>query len=376
MAWLNETAGTATFVLGHIYSNFLPSIPNIAEYQIERGNYYTWSVALSIRNKEGQFKYIYTYDSKGRQEVPSNKIVKIPNQCCDYDLTKVTHYSYSIRTYETENTEDWYGQGGTAYWIFNLDANKGFIPVNPNLNTSKKFSITQDTTSINIASMIGKMYGTSIRFNDQQFYHYILPIDTLQKNYKLEIDPNIGPTQTYEFTSSVYGFLDYNALISQGLSLPLKFNTKITNLKYNYIDSITPTLGSAFPFVRRNGAQSYRTFTIESMIAFEADEMKEFIKLPSIDDVQDNYDKNLLKQRIYRDAVLEFIHDGKVKLFRSAQEGDMIVRLSNISLTPNAQLDRNIWTFSAQATEVAAPTMENLEKYGLAIVGPLELAEG
>lgn len=372
MAWLGE-AGTATFVLGHIYSNFLSSIPNIATYQIKRGEYYTWSVSLNVRNKEGAFKTIYTYNSGNRQLVPPNKIINIPNQCFGYDLTKVTHYSYSILTYDTEDAKDWYGQGGTAYWIFNLDANKGFIPVNPNLNISKKFIITQGETSTNISSMIGKIYGTSIRFNDQQFYHYILPIDTLQKNYNLAIDPNIGTTQTYEFTSSVYGFLDYNVLISQGLSLPLKFNTKITNLKYNYIDSITPTLGSAFPFIRRNGAQNYRTFTIESMIAFEADEMKEFIKLPPIDGVQDDYDKNLLKQRVYRDAVLEFLHDGKVKLFRSAQEGDMIVRLSNISLTPNEQLDRNIWTFSAQATEVAAPTMENLAKYGLAIVGPLEL---
>lgn len=174
----------------------------------------------------------------------------------------------------------------------------------------------------------------------------------------------------YTFRSPM--LLDHSTLSQGDTIFPLKFNEKITNLKYNYADSITPTLGSAYPFVRRNGAQNYRTFNIEAMIAFEADEFMQFTEFA---EELDEYDKARIKQKMYRDRVLEFLHDGKVKLFRSFQEGNMLVRLSNISLTPNEQLDRNIWTFSAQATEVIAPTIENYAKYALTVVGVPEVVE-
>jgi hypothetical protein len=43
----------------------------------------------------------------------------------------------------------------------------------------------------------------------------------------------------------------------------------------------------------------------------------------------------------------------------------MIVSLSNISLTPNKQLGRHIYDFSATVTEVCEYTLENLQKYNL-----------
>ena len=109
------------------------------------------------------------------------------------------------------------------------------------------------------------------------------------------------------------------------------------------------------------------------MIAFEADEANDFMTFPEFSETLDEYDKARIKQKMYRDKVLAFLHDGQTKLFRSFQEGNMLVRLSNISLTPNAQLDRNIWTFSAQVTEVATPTIENYAKYALTIVGVPEV---
>jgi hypothetical protein len=56
---------------------------------------------------------------------------------------------------------------------------------------------------------------------------------------------------------------------------------------------------------------------------------------------------------------LAWLNNGKPKLFRSAAEGNYIVRLMNVSLTPNDTLGRMLHTFNCQACEVADYTFEN-----------------
>ena len=54
-----------------------------------------------------------------------------------------------------------------------------------------------------------------------------------------------------------------------------------------------------------------------------------------------------------------------MKLFRSPQEGNYIVRLLNVSLSANAQTGRMLHTFTCTADEVAPFTFENLAEYNL-----------
>ena len=68
-------------------------------------------------------------------------------------------------------------------------------------------------------------------------------------------------------------------------------------------------------------------------------------------------------EKQYRDKAIEFLMDGKPKLFKSFTEGNMIVALTAVSFTPNKQLDRNIYDFSATVTEIAECTIENCQKY-------------
>jgi hypothetical protein len=42
-------------------------------------------------------------------------------------------------------------------------------------------------------------------------------------------------------------------LTSKTMTLKVRFDPVLTGLKYNHADAITPTLGGAYPFVRRNG---------------------------------------------------------------------------------------------------------------------------
>ena len=45
--------------------------------------------------------------------------------------------------------------------------------------------------------------------------------------------------------------------------------------------------------------------------------------------------ENFLIERIFREKVEEFLNDGEPKLFKSPSEGNIIVSLMNVSLTPN-----------------------------------------
>ena len=66
-----------------------------------------------------------------------------------------------------------------------------------------------------------------------------------------------------------------------------------------------------------------------------------------------------------RDIVMEFLTNGQYKFFKSFEEGNMIVYLSNISFTPNKQLGRHVYDFSCTVTEVCDYNISNLQKYGL-----------
>ena len=67
-------------------------------------------------------------------------------------------------------------------------------------------------------------------------------------------------------------------------------------------------------------------------------------------------------ERDFKLEVLDWLNNGKSKLFRSPTEGNYIVRLMNSSLAPNDQLGRVLHTFTSTAYEVEECTFDNLIK--------------
>ena len=202
-------------------------------------------------------------------------------------------------------------------------------------------------------------------------------------NYKIEVDTENQP---------IYAFFDDMFLINKQATLRIKYNPDVSGLKYNIVDTVTPTLGSKYPFIRRNGAQKYRTFTIGGLISYHMNEYEimdqEIVdsitnntvisgsrinrinqvlisQLKDINKIEDKTRREWMLERHYRDAVIEFLTADNIKLFKSEPEGNILVKLSNVSLTPNKQLGRNIYSFSATATEIDAATIDNFEKYGI-----------
>jgi hypothetical protein len=76
-------------------------------------------------------------------------------------------------------------------------------------------------------------------------------------------------------------------------------------------------------------------------------------------------DINIYEEREFRNELVNWLNNGNPKLFRSPTEGNFIVRLMNISLSPNDTLGRMLYTFSCTAYEVADLNTENLIKYNL-----------
>lgn len=198
-------------------------------------------------------------------------------------------------------------------------------------------------------------------------YHYYL-IDSNGKNYcfgenKVEGFECMLDTEHIFFTDTSSQFR-------------LNLNPNISNFKYVVQESVTNTLGSAFPFVRRSGHTKYRQFSISGTICGYGDDEGIFLSKNSASLIlsQDFYNRYKARNRImpwndyifekqYRDKAIEFLMDGKPKLFKSFTEGNMIVALTAVSFTPNKQLDRNIYDFSATVTEIAECTIENCQKY-------------
>jgi hypothetical protein len=171
--------------------------------------------------------------------------------------------------------------------------------------------------------------------------------------------------------------LDDTYLVYDEQQLRIMYNPQISSYSHVVSDSVITTIGSQFPFVKRNGNMNYRQFNISGLISVQSDPTLSFFTLDeaygdSMNLFHDYNDKNNITmqndynyERLFREKVISFLNDGEVKLFRSAQEGNILVRLTNISFTPEQQLGRLLYSFSATATEIADCTIENYNLYDI-----------
>ena len=176
-------------------------------------------------------------------------------------------------------------------------------------------------------------------------------------------------------------------LTYQDKQLKLKFNPQISTFKRNISESKIDTIGSKFPFIKRNGYVNYLQFSISALIASAMDEEGLFLTREEVygdnhlyyDDYNDNNRitkyNDFIYEKFFRDKVMDFLYEDNVKLFRSPTEGNIIVRLMDTQLQPNQTLGRRIWSFTSNVYEIDNYSMENLDKYNLIIkdtVKPIE----
>ena len=74
---------------------------------------------------------------------------------------------------------------------------------------------------------------------------------------------------------------------------------------------------------------------------------------------------NFAMEKHFKTLVYDWLNNGKPKFFRSPAEGNFILRLMNVSLSPNTTVGRMLHTFSATGYEIAECSMEQLKELQL-----------
>lgn len=165
--------------------------------------------------------------------------------------------------------------------------------------------------------------------------------------------------------------------------LNIRFDPSLSSFKRTVSESRTDTIGSKYPYIKRNGYIEYRQFPIGGTITHLMDPShlitsREEVFRDSLDNYTEfNKDKNIriddfndwTYEREFREKVMDFLYANKVRLFRSATEGNILVKIMDINFTPNSTLGRRIYSFTATAYEVDAATIKNYDKYGISPLG-------
>ena len=167
-------------------------------------------------------------------------------------------------------------------------------------------------------------------------------------------------------------FADFeHAFLYDGIrQFKIKFDPKITNFKNNILENKIDTIGNKYPFILRNGNINYKSFDIQGLISLHSDYDGLFISpnkytLDEWEFTTNLTSNNITSERYFKRQVQDWLNDGNPKLFRSPTEGNFIVRILNVSLSPEDRLGRMLHTFKATAYEVGEFSIENLEKYGI-----------
>lgn len=212
---------------------------------------------------------------------------------------------------------------------------------------------------------------------------------TIQQGYKYKYSLQqyniFGIYSSRITTSEIQGDFEDAFLYDGDRHLKVRFNATVSSFKTEIQEKKVDTIGSQYPFIFRNGKGYYKTFPIGGLLSFQMDDEQLFLEREVIDgerwnmyqneqynptrykDLGNDTDpsaKNFFQERIFKLAVLDWLNDGKPKLFKSPAEGNYIVRLMKVTLKPQAKLGRMIHTFSATAYEVADATYDNMLKYG------------
>lgn len=173
-------------------------------------------------------------------------------------------------------------------------------------------------------------------------------------------------------------------LQAEGKQLNIRFDPDISSFQHTIVEGKVDTLGGKYPMITRNGDTDYKQFPISGLITQFMDKdslftSKEEIYGEDIKLLYDNYNQendinsmsDVIYEKDFRDKVIDFLYKNNVKLFRSATEGNILIKLMNISFTPNKTLGRRIYSFSATAYEIDEASVENYNYYNIQNQGAL-----
>ena len=160
--------------------------------------------------------------------------------------------------------------------------------------------------------------------------------------------------------------------------LKIRFDPNISSFKNTILESKTDTIGGKHPYIFRNGHVNYKEFAVSGLLSHLTDTDGYFEVALAQTKYNDNtlaygaglYNtqlnaENFAMERDFKLEALDWLTNGKPKLFRSPAEGNYIIRLTDVSLSPVDSLGRMLHSFSGTAYEIKEYTHKNLIETGL-----------
>lgn len=238
-------------------------------------------------------------------------------------------------------------------------------------------------------------------FFEQNFTNTLLFTDYVVESgikykYAIQYENSQGLRSNLITTNKILVNYEYAFLYRDGLQLKLQFNQKMSSFKHSVLNSKQDTLGGKYPHLMRNGRAYYAEFPVNGLISFQMDDGQTFFngnyyqeeevipedkfagtlgatRLASSANpfaIDSNItDNNIFIERKFREKVEEFLNTLDYKLYKSPTEGNIVIGLMNVSLSPEEALGRMLFNFSATAYEVMENTLDNLIEAGIVDVG-------
>lgn len=193
-----------------------------------------------------------------------------------------------------------------------------------------------------------------------------------------------GVEYTYIARSDGYGILSDNDpsvlsdyedmfLCDADKQLKLRFNPQVSSFKTTIQEQKIETIGNKYPRIFRNSAVGYKEFPINGMLARELDNKGDFwseeSEEPNRESTASSYSgsyseaREYMAERVFKNRVLDWLNNGKPKLFKSPQEGMFIVQIMGASMAPIDTLGRKFHNVSMTAVEIADATPGAVKEY-------------
>ena len=345
--------------------------------------YDSGNISANLRSSINEINYVIPYSFE------SNETIYIDFSYQTANLYEQNYFS-SISAYYTY--ESWSDPGNPISELTGLDSVIGKVSIlfspkdteTPIPANTLSFTVRRSSDQTDF-KVWDTLWVKNIDFQMDETHTVTFEDFTIESGtlYKYEISCKVIDDTTTPATETIYSIkesyiisiFDHAFLTGEGTQLCVKFNPNISSFKRNVSDNVVTTLGSKYPYFNRNGNMDYRSFSLSGTIAYEMDIQHTFSSRSSIYgdwiDIYGSYFVNhfynqqndRITQREFREKVLNYLYSDIPKLFRSTPEGNILVRISDVSLTPKNELGRLIYDFSCTATEIGEANIENYKLY-------------
>jgi hypothetical protein len=154
-------------------------------------------------------------------------------------------------------------------------------------------------------------------------------------------------------------------------------------MKNTIVENRMNTIGSKYPYFVRSGVVNYKEFALSGLVSYHMDDTEDFVKWEDLgfdtaefsrknehgilpDRRIPDYNltmENIMAERLFKLDVLDWLNNGKPKILKSPTEGNYLVMLTGVSMTPLDQVGRMLHQFNAQAVEISDFNYDALTYY-------------